>query len=104
METRVHRVLDTQDIEKIAKSYHDWRNPNGRYQDVAGFCKSATKEEIAAHDFVLTPGRYVGTEEIEADDEPLATKINRLTNLLFEQFERSGNLEHEIRRQLKGLQ
>jgi len=65
METRVHRVLDAEDIEKVAGTYHAWRNVGGSYEDVPGFCKSATFAEIKAHDFVLTPGRYVGAEEVE---------------------------------------
>ena len=85
METRVHRVLDTEDIEKIAGAYHAWRNVGGSYEDVPGFCKAATLAEIKAHDFVLTPGRYVGAEEVEDDGEPFEEKMERLVTALREQ-------------------
>jgi type I restriction enzyme M protein len=78
-------VLDAADVEKIAGAYHAWRNLGGSYEDVPGFCKSATLAEIGAHDFVLTPGRYVGAEEVEADGEPFAEKMERLTVALREQ-------------------
>jgi type I restriction enzyme M protein len=78
-------VLDAEDIEKIAGTYHAWRNVGGSYEDVPGFCKAATKAEIAAHDFVLTPGRYVGAEEVEGDGEPFEEKMERLVTALREQ-------------------
>ncbi len=65
----------------------------GEYADEAGFCKSATKEEIASHGYVLTPGRYVGAEDVEEDDEPFEEKMQRLTaKTLFEQICRRGKL------------
>ena len=106
METRVHRVFDDADIAKIADTYHAWRNPPGSgdaYEDVAGFCKSATTEEIKGHDFVLTPGRYVGAEEVEDDGEPFAEKMDRLTTLLGEQMAEGKRLEGQIREALGGL-
>jgi type I restriction enzyme M protein len=64
---RVHRELTEADIAKIVSTYHAWRGDSGesgvKYEDVPGFCKSATTKEIEAHGFVLTPGRYVGFEE-----------------------------------------
>ncbi len=101
LETRVHRVLDDADIEKIAGTYHAWRNVGGAYEDVAGFCKSATLEEIAAHDFVLTPGRYVGAEEVEDDGEPFEEKMDRLVTLLREQQAEGRRLDVEIGKALK---
>ena len=68
-----------------------------------GFCKSVSLEEITKHDFVLTPGRYVGAEEQEDDGEPFAEKITRLTGLLGEQFAESERLEAEIKRNLGEL-
>src|SRR5262249_20554424 len=67
METRTVRVLDEEDIGRIAGTYHAWRDSGAppEYEDVPGFCKSATHDEIASNDFVLTPGRYVGAEDIE---------------------------------------
>ena len=103
METRRLRVLDDDDIARIAETYHAWRNHDGGYEDVAGFAKVAALDEIRAHDFVLTPGRYVGTEEVQADDEPVGEKIARLTAELYAEFDRGRMLEAEVRTQLDGL-
>lgn len=103
METRVHRVLDAEDIERIAGTYHAWRNVGGSYEDVAGFCKAATVEEIAAHDFVLTPGRYVGAEEVEDDGEPFEEKMERLVSALREQQAEGRRLDGLIGQALGGL-
>ena len=64
MEDRTHKVFDPEDIARIADTYHGWRNKDGKYEDEAGFCKSADLEEVQSHDFVLTPGRYVGAGDI----------------------------------------
>lgn len=103
METRVHRVFDRDDLEKIAGTYHGWRNQGGKYEDVAGFCKSATLEEIWAHDFVLTPGRYVGAEEVEDDGEPFDEKMQRLTGELWAQMEEAVRLDEVIKANLRTL-
>ncbi len=103
METRRLRVLDDADVARIADTYHAWRNHDGAYSDVPGFAKAASLEEIKAHDFVLTPGRYVGAEDAVADDEPIADKIERLTMELFAEFERGREVEAEIRRRLGSL-
>jgi type I restriction enzyme M protein len=103
METRRLRVLDDADVAKIADTYHAWRNHDGAYADVPGFCKAASRDEIAAHDFVLTPGRYVGAEEVEADDEPIEDKIERLKKELFAEFDRGRRLEAEVASRLDGL-
>jgi len=102
---RTHRELSDEEIARIGKSYHAWRGEKdaGKYKDVPGFCKSATTEEITGHGFVLTPGRYVGAEEIEDDGEPFDAKMQRLTATLFEQFAESARLEKAIRKNLKGL-
>ena len=102
METRVNRVLDPEDIAKVADTYHAWRS-GGAYADVAGFCKSAKIDEIKAHDFVLTPGRYVGAEEVEDDGEPFAEKMERLTAELSAQMVKAGELDAAIRKALGGL-
>jgi type I restriction enzyme M protein len=73
------------------------------YKDVPGFCKSAKTVEIAEHGYVLTPGRYVGAEEVEDDDEPFDEKMKRLTGTLYEQFAASSKLEEAIRKNLKDL-
>lgn len=103
METRRLRGLSDDDIAKIAGTYHAWRNHDGNYEDVPGFAKATSLGEIAKHDFVLTPGRYVGTEEVEAGDEPIDEKIARLTKDLFAEFDRGRELEEEVRRRLGGL-
>jgi len=95
METRVHRVFDAEDIAKIADTYHKWRNEDS-YEDVPGFCKSANLDEIKAHDFVLTPGRYVGAEEVEDDGEPFEEKMERLTARLSGQMAEADNLDEQI--------
>ncbi|WP_216695302.1 class I SAM-dependent DNA methyltransferase [Dietzia psychralcaliphila] len=99
---KVHKLTD-ETIASIAGTYHQWRNKDGEYEDIAGFCKSSSCEEIKSHDFVLTPGRYVGAAEAEADDEPLDEKIKRLSKELFAEFDRSSELETEIRTRLELL-
>jgi len=101
---RVHRELTDVDIATITDTYHRWRGDgSGKYADVAGFCKSATTEEIRAHQHVLTPGRYVGSEEIEDDGEPFEEKMARLVAKLEEQFAEGAKLEKVIRKNLRGL-
>lgn len=102
---RVHRELTDEDVQKITGTYHAWRGEAeaGKYDDVAGFCNSAKKETIEKHGFVLTPGRYVGAEEAENDEEPFPEKMARLTKQLDEQFKESARLEKVIRNNLKGL-
>ncbi|NPV56477.1 MAG: SAM-dependent DNA methyltransferase [Anaerolineae bacterium] len=75
-----------------------------RYADVAGFCRAARIEEIRAHGYVLTPGRYVGAAELEEDDEPFEEKMARLTKELEGQFDEGGKLENQIRKGLKDMQ
>lgn len=104
MESRRLRVLTDGDIAKIANTYHAWRNRDDGYEDVPGFAKSASLELIDKHDFVLTPGRYVGALVAEEDDEPIGEKVNRLTNELFAEFERGRELEEEVRRRLEALE
>jgi len=118
---RVHRELTDADIAKIVDIYHLWRGDphpasghplplgegrgegNLRYADVAGFCKSATTAEIAAHGHVLTPGRYVGAEEVADDGEPFDEKMPRLISELDGQFKESAKLEAQIRANLAGI-
>jgi type I restriction enzyme M protein len=110
---RVHRELTDADLEKITSTYHAWRSSpenlklntsnSTAYQDVAGFCKSATTAEIAAHGDVLTPGRYVGAEEVEDDGDPFEEKMPRLVAELHAQFAETAKLEAQIKANLKGL-
>eukprot|EP00913_Durusdinium_trenchii_P028519 g26747.t1 len=107
---RVHRELTDEEIQRLADTYHVWRgDPASQerqrpgYADIPGFCKSATTEDIKSHGYVLTPGRYVGAEELEEDDEPFDEKMQRLAKTLGEQFQESAKLETAIRRNLAGL-
>jgi type I restriction enzyme M protein len=102
---RTHRELSEEELARIADTYHAWRGEPGvgTYADVPGFCKSATLEEIQSHGYVLTPGRYVGAEEAEDDDEQFEEKMQRLTAKLEEQFKESARLKKAIRLNLKGL-
>jgi type I restriction enzyme M protein len=106
MEGRVFRMFDDEkDIAKIARAYHAWRGDGeadaASYADEPGFCKGAKLEEIRKNDYVLTPGRYVGTEAEEDDDEAFLDKMTRLTATLRQQMEEGERLNGEIRRQLE---
>jgi type I restriction enzyme M protein len=100
---RVHRELTDGDLQKIAGTYHAWRSDKSakKYQDTTGFCKSTIIEDVVKHGYLLTPGRFVGAEVIEADDEPFEAKIERLVAELDAQFEQAGNLEKLIKHNLK---
>ena len=109
---RVHRELTDADLEKITSTFHAWRGDSEinnqqssivNYSDIPGFCKSATTAEIAAHGHVLTPGRYVGAEEVEDDGDPFEEKMPRLVGELNAQFAESAKLEAAIRKNLQGL-
>ncbi|MBE3937592.1 type I restriction-modification system subunit M [Vibrio alginolyticus] len=107
MKDRVLRDFTRDDIQKVADLYHAWKTGaevNGiAYEDQAGFCKSATLEEIKKHDFVLTPGRYVGATEELDDGIPFGEKMATLTAKLSKQFAESATLEAEIKKNLAGL-
>lgn len=103
MITRRNRELTPEDIEKVATAYHNFKTQNGEYEDVPGFAKVATLDEIKEHDFVLTPGRYVGSEAVEDDDEVFAKKIERLTAELHEQFAKGHELEAKIKTNLERI-
>jgi type I restriction enzyme M protein len=100
---RRHRQLTDEDVGKISATYHAWRGESGKYEDVKGFCKSAKLEEVRKHGHILTPGRYVGAEDVEEDAEPFDEKMKRLTGELSGQFKKSNDLEAEIKKNLKGL-
>ena len=104
LEDRTHRMLSDEEVARIADTYHVWRGTKeGEYADVPGFCKTATAEEIAKSDFVLTPGRYCGSEAVEDDGEPFAEKFGRLRAQLAEQFEKSKQLQVNIVEQLESV-
>ena len=89
------------DIQKIAGAYREYTK--GILEDVKGFCAVVTTDEIAKQDYILTPGRFVGIEEQEDDGELFEEKMTRLTSELSELFERSHELEEEIRRKLGAI-
>lgn len=99
---RTHRELTDDDIARIAGTYHAWRGEKdaGTYQDVPGFCKSATLKEIEAHGHVLTPGRYVGAEEVEDDGVPFEEKMAELSAELYELMAEAEEVDAAIRRNL----
>jgi type I restriction enzyme M protein len=106
MVDRTHRELTDDDIAKIAGTYHSWRGDKDttqKYEDVLGFCKGVTLEEIRKHSHMLTPGRYVGAEAAEEDDEPFEDKMKRLAATLREQFREAGELEKEIEANLNKI-
>jgi type I restriction enzyme M protein len=100
---RTRRELTDEEVQKIAETYHAWRGEQdaGEYADVAGFCKSASMEDIRKHDHVLTPGRYVGTGDLVKDDESFEERMTRLTMELGEQLIESAGLQATMREQLK---
>lgn len=108
--SRVQIELSDTDIERIASTVAAWRGEAldeggqvGEYADIPGFCRSVTLNEIAEHGHVLTPGRYVGAEEVEEDDEAFAEKMQRLTKQLGEQMQKGAELDQLIRQKLGGL-
>jgi type I restriction enzyme M protein len=103
---RVVRVFDETDINAIANAYHAWRRTgetSEAYKDVPGFCRAAKLDEIKGHDYVLTPGRYVGAEEIEDDGAAFSEKMQSLTAQLADQFAQSAKLEAGIKSSLGRL-
>lgn len=108
MRDRTERVLEDEDLEKISDTYHAWRGTKSAkdkgltYEDVPGYCYSATLEEVEKHDYVLTPGRYVGAAETEEDPnaEAAEERVARLTKELFEHLGESARLDAVVREQL----
>ena len=105
MISRTQKELDPDDITAIAKTYHAWRgeSKDGVYEDKAGYCKSATLADMRKHDYVLTPGRYVGAAGIADDGIPFEAKMNEMSRTLYEQMEESEKLNEVIKGNLKHL-
>lgn len=101
MVDRKHRDFSEEDITRLANTFTAFQN--GTLEDVKGFCAVATTKQIAAQDYILTPGRYVGIEEKNEDDEPFADKMTRLTTELGGMFAKSHELEEEIKKNLAGI-
>jgi type I restriction enzyme M protein len=102
---RRHKELADEDVRRISETYHAWRGEfkGKKYEDVPGFCKSASLAEIEKQGWILTPGRYVGAEEEEEDTEVFEEKMKRLTLELEQQFATSRQLEDEIKKSLAML-
>lgn len=100
MKTRTLKELTDEDIEKIASTYHAWREKGDRYEDEAGFAKSASTEEITAQGHILTPGRYVSATETKHDGEPFDVKMKRLTAELSAQTKEGVALDARVRASL----
>ena len=95
------RDFSEEDIQKLADTFEAFQS--GTLEDVKGFCAVVTLQDIAKQDYILTPGRYVGIEEQENDEEPFEEKMTRLTTGLSEMFEKSHKLECEIRKKLRAI-
>jgi type I restriction enzyme M protein len=103
MVSRTTKELADTDIARIADTFQAWRGEEGEYADVPGFCASVTLDQIAEHGHVLTPGRYVGAEDIEDDDEPLEEKLVRLTDSVRDGFLARGALQEQVLKSLAAL-
>lgn len=101
MVDRKHRDFTAEDIQKLADTFEAFQN--GTLENVKGFCAVATTQEIEKQDYILTPGRYVGIEEVEDDGEPFEEKMARLTGELSTMFAKSRELEEDIRKNLGAL-
>jgi type I restriction enzyme M protein len=100
--SRTQIEFSDEEISKIANTFNGWRD--GNYSDIDYFCKSVTRDEIASNGDSLSPGRYIGTGEVELEsDQDIASRVQTLTSLLSKQFEESNRLESLIAKQLKGL-
>jgi type I restriction enzyme M protein len=98
-----HRVLTDEEVATISSTYHRWRKQDGKYEDVNGFCKSATFEEINQNRFILSPGRYACPEYVEKEEQFYTEKLDRLIAELNNQIEKSNDLQSGIRDSLKIL-
>ncbi len=101
MTSRKNKAFTDADIAKISEAYHSWRNKTGKYQDVQGFCKATSVTEVEANNYVLTPGRFVGTEELEDDGTTFDEKVTSITANLNLHFVKSIELQERIKNNLK---
>lgn len=102
MVDRTHREFTDEEIQKIAQTYHNWRNKDG-YEDIKGFCASVPMEVIIQNDYVLAPGRYVGIEDMQEDDIPFEEKMAELTEKLYQQMKEARRLDEIIKANLEEL-
>jgi len=97
------RVLTEEDIKKIAQTYHNWQNEDKNYEDIKGFCKTATIEEVRELDYVLTPGRYVGLPD-EEDDFDFEERFTKLKAEFLEQLKEESELNKKILENLEKIE
>lgn len=102
METRVHRELKPEEIQKICDTYHNWKN-NEHYSDDLGYCKSTTISELQNNDYLLTPASYVGIKESPDNQEDFNDKMESLSNELKSLMGQQKSIEQEIRKNLKEI-
>ena len=95
-----NREISDADISKISEVYHAWRTVNGKYQNVKGFCKAVKITEVEKSDYVLAPGRDVGTDYVEENDEIFEEKMAQAIDELATQFKLSKELEDRIRKKI----
>jgi type I restriction enzyme M protein len=103
MINRKNKALSDEDLKKIADTYHNWRNRKGKYKDVKGFSRSATLREVEDNGFALTPGRYVGNEEVEDDGISLDNQLINIQENLREHFHKSLILQDRIKKKLRKI-
>ena len=103
MASRTLKVLDDDDVARVADTYHAWRERGGNYENVLGFARAASLTDIAAHGHVLTPGRYVGVTAAAEDEEPFDARVRRLVEELAAQMEEGATLDARIRERLTGV-
>lgn len=99
--SRKNKAFTDEDVAKISEVYHNWRNLDGKYEDIQGFCKSATIKEVEENNYVLTPGRYVGTEDVEDDGVSFEDKVSEISQSLSAHFKESIELQERIKQNLK---
>lgn len=104
MATRTLKEFADEDIQKVASTFHSWRGTSDdKYEDIKGFCKVAKLDEVRNHEYILTPGRYVGLADVEEDSEPFEQKMERITTDLSKQFVKSKDMEEKIRKSLEAI-
>lgn len=101
--SRRQKALSNEEMEEIANVYHNFKLEEEKIEDIPGFCKVARLDEVKENDYKLTPGIYVGTEEVEDDGVPFEEKMEELRTKLFDQFEESNRLQEKIKKDLEGL-
>ncbi len=101
MADRTHREFSDEDVKMVADTYHEWRKKDGKYEDQKGFSKSASITDIQKHNYVLTPGRYVGITDAIDDGIPFEEKMGKFSAELSEQMKEEVRLNEEIKKQLE---